>query len=526
MEKKIRLLHQFISAKWLDKSLKLYGVFIRKLIKNTKDIQYICIGENKSAFKSVVNVKLPFIDVQITLYEATFPLETFKVDTVFSPVKVSNGDSKSAISRSITYNFLGHRDLLMARSKIHKDNGLNISRFIKQGGGNTLLFVEREPNVTDSFHERLKIAIAFILSNMTFFYKTIVLFEKKSEGFEESSSVLYKKLIDLGYKNVFFILGKEKEKLYEIQEVYRENIVRKYSFKHYFVYFSAKLYLATETPFHGLELRTISRFVHWYLKYYKRYKYVFLQHGVMLMVSLDSKTRKDFRKGSWISEHGKIVVSSKAEADHFVTLGGYKYEDLLITGLPKFDNAYKLEGASNIVVMPTWMPWEETLAQNNPKETLYYKMLVDILKSVPISMQKDVRILPHPLISQQLRNTPLKKYIPEIFSYDIELRNAALLITDYSSIAFDAFYRGIPVIFWWKHLEETEKYYGTSLMLNHSNAFGDICYSSKELGDSISRNYMEKPIQKYYESYSSLIDFTEGGNTERLIEKLRDIKYL
>ena len=36
----------------------------------------------------------------------------------------------------------------------------------------------------------------------------IILFEKKSERYEESASVLFEKLIDEGYKNVFYILDK------------------------------------------------------------------------------------------------------------------------------------------------------------------------------------------------------------------------------------------------------------------------------------------------------------------------------
>ena len=49
--------------------------------------------------------------------------------------------------------------------------------------------------------------------------------------------------------------------------------------------------------------------------------------------------------------------------------------------------------------------------------------------------------------------------------YDDILKHTKLLITDYSSIAYDAFYRGCNVIFYWEELQECLEAYGPSTKL-------------------------------------------------------------
>jgi integrase/recombinase XerD len=69
------------------------------------------------------------------------------------------------------------------------------------------------------------------------------------------------------------------------------------------------------------------------------------------------------------------VVSSEAEAMHFIELAGMKRDDLYITGLAKFDKCVRNEGADKIIIMPTWRRWETNQAKNNVEETGYYAMI-------------------------------------------------------------------------------------------------------------------------------------------------------
>ena len=107
--------------------------------------------------------------------------------------------------------------------------------------------------------------------------------------------------------------------------------------------------------------------------------------------------------------------------------------------------------------------------------------------------------------------------------YDDVLKETKLLITYYSSIAYDAFYRGCNVIFYWEEKDECMENYGpsTKLMLNEENAYGDICYNSEELKAVLEKNYVHEQPAAYREKYGKLVDYHDGKNTERLIGMLQ-----
>jgi CDP-glycerol glycerophosphotransferase (TagB/SpsB family) len=154
------------------------------------------------------------------------------------------------------------------------------------------------------------------------------------------------------------------------------------------------------------------------------------------------------------------------------------------------------------------------------KETGYYKMLLDIIDSIPDNLKEKLIVLPHPLFLEYINDPEMIKYMPEIKSYDEVLQDTALLITDYSSIAFDAFYRNTNVIFWWKDKKECMDMYGGFLMLNEQNIFGDICVDKKSLRKSVISNYKTMPKQRYINNYRMLVEFNDNKNTERLVSML------
>ena len=122
----------------------------------------------------------------------------------------------------------------------------------------------------------------------------------------------------------------------------------------------------------------------------------------------------------------------------------------------------------------------------------------------------------------------LKKYMRFNVKYDELLRQTKVLITDYSSIAYDAFYRGSRVIFYWEELEQCLENYGenTKLMLNENNVFGDICYCKEDVSQVIDDNYDNPQKEVYKERYNHLVEFHDGKNTERLIEQLKQEKII
>ena len=223
--------------------------------------------------------------------------------------------------------------------------------------------------------------------------------------------------------------------------------------------------------------------------------------------------------------HLKIIcVFLKEEARHFIEIGQYNPEFIYVSGLPKYDRNTLKPDADRIVIMPTWRPWEYNEARYDFTQTKYYKMIKRIFDAIPEHYHEKVTILPHPLFFDAVKDSEfdLKEYLDVETKYDDILKETKVLITDYSSIAYDAFYRGANVMFYWEEKDECLDYYGpsTKLMLNEDNVYGDLCYCKEDMTKQFEDNYLQEQKPCYKERYQHLVQYHDGKNTERLIQLL------
>ena len=515
-------------------------------LKNKKNM--ICLSFFKLYAPRNIDLKQAFISVAENRYEPKFySLKTKGKGKFFGIYKFSIPvDDAINMPSNNTVNFC-YKNSLGALVQSHivyggflgmfyglhgpfsVDEATNSVAVFRQSRGNRLNVYVRSHNVSDALSKRISQVFAFAISLLWHSKKAkelVLLFEKNSSKYEESASVLFEKLIEKGYKNAYFIITKEA--LEDVPEKYRKNVLIKNTFKHYLYFFKSKTFIGTETMVHSIDLKTFNKLPLAKIAS-KNINYVFLQHGVMYMVSLDSEARKMFKRQKLKGKY-RVVVSSQAEADHFVELGRHEFDDLYITGLPKFDKNVLNDDADKIVIMPTWRPWEINTARDNFLETSYFKMIMRIFDSVPDNLKEKVIILPHPLIINELKKLPesVSNTIATDVKYDEILKQARVLITDYSSIAYDAFYRGTRVIFYWEEKDECIAQYGptTKLMLNEENVYGDYFYSTDGLRESIEKNYYNEQTQDYKNKYSKIVEFHDGNNTQRLIDYLVNDKII
>lgn len=424
----------------------------------------------------------------------------------------------------VVYNIIYLTKYLGKTSKVYPIDE-NLVCFFRQANKNSISITVRKPNVTDHYSKRLLILGARILSLLMPKSNKVIFYEKESNAYEHSAAHVYEKLIDQGYQNCYFVINQNSPHVKFIAHKYQKNIIWAHSFKHYLNFFRCKTFISSESIPHCIELRAANTHITKKIAN-RKFRYVFLQHGVMYMVSLSSKGRNFFIKNKEMPSDAKIVVSSKLEADHFVELGGFEYEDLYITGLPQYDRIVQNKNADKIVIMPTWRPWEYNILQSDYKNAGYYQMIQNIIKNIPKGLHDKIMIVPHPLITDKLRKTDLKPLIPKIIAYDKIMADAALLITDYSSIAYLAFYGGSNIIFCFEQLKECMEKYGGHLMLNEKNAFGDISYKYSDLKKLVANNYLKPQSTLNIKRYKKIVEFDDNKNTERLIEMLKKDKFI
>lgn len=428
--------------------------------------------------------------------------------------------------QSLSYRFGRCRSNKRGRMHIIPDS--DIVAYFRPSAKKNLCLVVRNRNLTDPRSEQIKLGLAYRLAKILGPLDAIILFEKDGSRYEESASVLYESLIDQGYRNAYFVIDRAYPYLDRIPPKYRPNLLYKTTWKHYIFFFRAKTFIGSEALVHSIDLRIDNKYAKKKLAS-KNIDYIFLQHGVMYMVSLDSESRTMFRPKAARGKF-RVVVSSQEEARHFVELGGYDPSYLYVCGLPKYDRNVMVGSADKIVIMPTWRPWEFNEARYDFAQTKYYQMICRIFASIPERYRDDIIILPHPLFLDAVQNSEfeLKKYLDRDSKYDDVLKKTKVLITDYSSIAYDAFYRGENVIFYWEEKDECLSYYGasTKLMLNEDNVFGDICYCQEDLKKIFEKNYTQKQDPRYVQNYRKIVEFRDGQNTQRLIGLLREDKII
>lgn len=511
--------------------LSMFFYRINKKKKKNNFKKYLNLNEDYFEMKTLFKKGLGGISIgkytyYFNIYNAKIPFDTIAGYPPQNLIKVVFKDNNIKVVMPLVYNLIHLKKYKGLTSKVYSIKKDELVCYFRQAKLNSIAVTVRAPNITDRAINRLKIFFAKYLSVITPKKDIILFYEKDAKKYEESASMVYEKLIDLGYKNIYYVINKNSSHIEFIKEKYQKNVVWAHTFKHYYYFFKCNKFIGTESVPHAIELRAANKYIA--RKFIKKdYKQVFLQHGVMYMVALDSKTRSGFRKnGNEMPIDAKIVVSSKKEADHFVDLGGFNYDDLYISGLPFYDRTIKKPKADKIVIMLTWRNWEYNLLVSNYKDASYYKFNKKILDSIPKKYRNKVYLLPHPLILEKFKNIDLKKWIPEIKSYDKILEETALLITDYSSISYSAFYRGANVIFCWDELEECMKHYKSHLMLNEDNTFGDITYDSKNIGELIEKNYLKKQNKEYKKRYKEIVEFDDNKNTERLIEFLKRDKII
>ncbi|MBR1765091.1 MAG: CDP-glycerol glycerophosphotransferase family protein [Ruminococcus sp.] len=405
-----------------------------------------------------------------------------------------------------------------------------LTAYLRQTKLNNVYLSVHEPNRIDNFWENHKMRKAYraaMKKRAEGGTGCILMFEKKSQKYEESGSIVFEKIIDNafeGMKPVYFVLSKDSVYRDKVPEKYRKYIVEQYSYKHYFLFFYADVFLSSEFVQHGIEYHVKDPLARGRILG-EKYRYIFLQHGVYYIKGI-TEADSFIIKGKSFPRYGRMVVSSETEAKHITDYAHMPHRDLYITGFPKFDRSKLDEQHDLIVIMPTYRKWEINMYEDDPTSSSYYKYMLNIYNAVPDKLKEKTVILTHPLVRGKFDNTPLGRHILTDVPYDDILRKTELMITDVSSVSYDAFYRGSKVIFCW---EEKEYFAGMSKMwvvLNDDNVFADVSYSFDDLPALIERNYYGPQRPEHIAKFRDIVAYNDGHNTDRLFEALKRDGYL
>ena len=195
------------------------------------------------------------------------------------------------------------------------------------------------------------------------------------------------------------------------------------------------------------------------------WEHVFLQHGVIM---------NDL--SAWLNTKRPRLVVTSTEPEHRSIVGnGSSYilsdKETAMTGLPRYDRLTELDASvsaarsSSITVMPTWrkslgaslsMIVDPADQRAHFMESEWWKQWSELLGSPSLREAAAaeglrIRFMPHPGFEKYLRDDDVPAHVELVrhstHDFQTVLVESALVVTDISSVAFDAAYVDRPIVY-------------------------------------------------------------------------------
>ncbi|MEN2767352.1 bifunctional glycosyltransferase/CDP-glycerol:glycerophosphate glycerophosphotransferase [Ornithinibacillus xuwenensis] len=271
-------------------------------------------------------------------------------------------------------------------------------------------------------------------------------------------------------------------------------------------------------------------------KYYRdlfKYDFIFLQHGIL---------QNDL--SNWLNKYHKnikvFVTSSELEKNAVVgDRYGYDENEVALTGLPRFDRLEN-KNQKEILIMPTWR--KQIVGNFNLKGKreynedftksdyyLYYNKLINDPRVIEKAKEKgyNINFVVHPNISLQIKDFDKNEHVkimdPSQISYRQLFNVSSLLITDYSSVAFDFAYLRKPILYYQFDVEE---FHSTHILKGYFDyediGFGPVIYDYEALVNTILQALDNdcNIDEKYLNRINDFFAHSDRSNSARVYEKL------
>jgi glycosyltransferase involved in cell wall biosynthesis len=264
------------------------------------------------------------------------------------------------------------------------------------------------------------------------------------------------------------------------------------------------------------------------------FDFVFLQHGII----------KDDISG-WLNRYDKniklFITSAKPEYES-VASGDYGYNKSIVklTGLPRYDNL-KSEPKGKLIVMPTWRqdlaggvdPHTGQRKYNKAfKRSGYFKFWQSLISDERLSATMQRHGLAgefylHHSFENQIKDftgSETFKIMQMPHDYPRAKREGSLLVTDYSSVAFDFSYLKKPVLY--THFDKQDFYKlhtGKEDYFSYEqDGFGPVVYDYEETVAQLLK--MIESGCTIEPSYGKRVDeffaFRDARNSQRIYEQI------
>lgn len=318
-------------------------------------------------------------------------------------------------------------------------------------------------------------------------------------------------------KEVYYVIEEDSPELRNIEEF--GNILFYKSKRHIKYILMANRIIGSHHPDYLYPLRTKG-----FLQKIKAEK-VFIQHGV-----LGTKNIEHFygKKSPGFSTD-LFLVSSDFEKNIVVNDFGYEPESVVVTGLSRFDSLLMndIEPKKQLLIIPTWREW---LVQDSLfLESEYFERYRQLANSSKLHYLAkiygfEIVLCLHPNMQKftpYFKDAPVKIISQGEIDVQILLKESAMMITDYSSVAFDFSFLSKPIIYYQFDRQRFIGKRGSHLDLDNDLP-GDIVYELDEIVE-ITEKYAQSNFKMKEENQikaSKFLKYKDLNSSERIYQAI------
>ncbi len=380
----------------------------------------------------------------------------------------------------------------------------------------------------------IKIVLAFLPGMVLKAIKKEIWLVAERENDAHDNGYWFYKYVRENYpeKNVYYAISFDCPD-YESRIKPLGNAIKHGSFKHHVYFWATTKYVSPHIG-NGFPAPFMCRL--FLMQGLYRFKVVFLQHGVTSNIP-------DYL----LSENNKIdlfIVAAEREMESVVKDLHYKDEQVALTGMCRFDNLLNCEVMKNrILVMPTWRHWlypeygkkTEEMVDEIRKSQYFknFKALFSNERLLKFVEENNLELVYFPHNQMQPFIDEFKESCPNIIcakatEYDVQqaLRDAAFLITDYSSIFFDFAYMKKPLVYFQFDYEEfREKHYPEGYFDFTDDGFGPVARNVDEMVDVIIESYKNgfKMNEIYKQRVDDFFTYRDNENCRRNYDVIENL---
>lgn len=260
-------------------------------------------------------------------------------------------------------------------------------------------------------------------------------------------------------------------------------------------------------------------------------RFVYLRHGI---------SYNDLSADVGIAQVNARILCTSTPQEYesiFRLPYGYSKDEARLVGMPRYDKLYEA-ATKSIVMMPTWRRTMVTRTHAFEHEAIagfedsafcktYRALFNDVrLRDACARLGYSLELMMHPNMVAQIKDfAPGEhvKILPLSTRYRDVFASAGIVLTDYSSVAFDVAYLKKPVVYF--QFDKDEFFgaqYTPGYFITERDGFGEVEYTVDSVVDRLIE-YMEngaKMKPEYVARVEKFFAFTDKNNCKRVYEAI------